>query len=43
MWWPTLVIYEEGKEIWRGKVPNPPSFQPLKDLERILDEKTAAA
>ncbi|KEZ41676.1 hypothetical protein SAPIO_CDS6837 [Scedosporium apiospermum] len=40
VWWPTLVIYEDGKETWRAKVPNPPSIQPIRDLEKILDDRS---
>ncbi|KAE8356993.1 thioredoxin-like protein [Aspergillus coremiiformis] len=35
-WWPTLVVYKEGKEIWRDRVPNPPSGDPLRSLEVYL-------
>ncbi|KAF7585392.1 hypothetical protein BBP40_011029, partial [Aspergillus hancockii] len=35
-WWPTLVVYQDGQEIWRDRVPNPPSSQPLSSLEEYL-------
>ncbi|KAL3462466.1 thioredoxin-like protein [Aspergillus heterothallicus] len=37
VWWPTFVIYEDGKEVWRRKVPNPPSLQPVNELREYLD------
>lgn len=40
-WWPTLVVYKDGKEIWRDRVPNPPSSKPLESLEYYL--KTVVA
>ncbi|GAB1205124.1 hypothetical protein APSETT445_003794 [Aspergillus pseudonomiae] len=40
-WWPTLVVYKDGKEIWRDRVPNPPSRKPLESLEYYL--KTVVA
>ena len=39
VWWPTFVIYEDGKETWRRKVPNPPSMEPVNELEKYLDER----
>ncbi|KAL1858724.1 hypothetical protein VTK73DRAFT_7810 [Phialemonium thermophilum] len=42
VWWPTLVVYEDGKETWREKVPNPPSIQPIRDLDALLDEKSGS-
>ncbi|TPX17576.1 uncharacterized protein E0L32_012139 [Thyridium curvatum] len=41
VWWPTIVVYNDGKEVWRGKVPNPPSMQTIKDLGKFLDERLA--
>ncbi|KAE8148608.1 thioredoxin-like protein [Aspergillus avenaceus] len=35
-WWPTLVVYRDGQEIWRDRVPNPPSSKPLESLEEFL-------
>ncbi|KAL3448445.1 thioredoxin-like protein [Aspergillus insuetus] len=43
VWWPTFVVYQGGKEIWRRKVPNPPSLQPVRELERFLDERIGLA
>jgi hypothetical protein len=37
VWWPTLVVYEEGVEKWRARVPNPPTLEAIKDLEKLLD------
>ncbi|KIW16518.1 hypothetical protein PV08_06573 [Exophiala spinifera] len=39
VWWPTLVVYKDGRETWRAKVPNPPSIEPVRELERLLDEQ----
>lgn len=39
VWWPTFVIYEDGKETWRGKVPNPPSLESINLMEKYLDER----
>ncbi|KAL1979730.1 hypothetical protein VTN96DRAFT_5252 [Rasamsonia emersonii] len=40
-WWPTFVIYRDGKEEWRAKVPNPPQEHPLGDLTRRLEDVTS--
>ncbi|KAJ9621381.1 uncharacterized protein PV06_04807 [Exophiala oligosperma] len=40
VWWPTLVVYRDGREAWRAKVPNPPSIEPVRELERLLDEQS---
>ncbi|KAL3479415.1 thioredoxin-like protein [Aspergillus californicus] len=37
VWWPTFVVYEDGQEVWRRKVPNPPSLQPVHELGDHLD------
>ncbi|KAL2817248.1 thioredoxin-like protein [Aspergillus cavernicola] len=37
VWWPTFVIYDDGKETWRRKVPNPPSIEPVNELRVYLD------
>ena len=38
-WWPTFVVYKNGKELWRGKVPNPPVGKPLLELEEFLEQQ----
>lgn len=35
-WWPTFVIYKDGNEQWRGKVPNPPDQHPIAELATSL-------
>ena len=39
VWWPTLVVYENGTETWRRRVPNPPSLEPVYELETYLHQK----
>ncbi|EXJ80598.1 hypothetical protein A1O3_06880 [Capronia epimyces CBS 606.96] len=39
VWWPTLVVYENGKETWRARVPNPPSLEPVNELDKYLESK----
>ncbi|CCH41923.1 Thioredoxin [Wickerhamomyces ciferrii] len=36
VWWPTFVIYKNGKEVWRAKIPNPPQQYPTAELEAEL-------
>ncbi|ODQ61170.1 hypothetical protein WICANDRAFT_77818 [Wickerhamomyces anomalus NRRL Y-366-8] len=36
VWWPTFVIYKNGKEVWRVKIPNPPQQHPTAELEEEL-------
>jgi hypothetical protein len=38
VWWPTLVVYKDGVEKWRARVPNPPTLDAIKELEKLLDE-----
>ncbi|ERS94849.1 thioredoxin 1 [Sporothrix schenckii 1099-18] len=37
VWWPTLVVYENGKETWRERVPNPPTLEAIKNLDDVLN------
>ncbi|CUM65850.1 uncharacterized protein PRCAT00003499001 [Priceomyces carsonii] len=39
VWWPTLVILKDSKEVWRGKIPNPPLQHPMKELELALTKE----
>jgi thiol-disulfide isomerase/thioredoxin len=36
VWWPTFVIYVDGEEKWRVKIPNPPQQYPTEELEQQL-------
>ncbi|CEP22535.1 unnamed protein product [Cyberlindnera jadinii] len=36
VWWPTFVIYVNGEEVWRAKIPNPPQEYPTAELESQL-------
>ncbi|EED16827.1 thioredoxin II, putative [Talaromyces stipitatus ATCC 10500] len=38
VWWPTFVIYKEGQEQWRAKVPNPPDQHPIAGLTSALEK-----
>jgi thioredoxin 1 len=38
VWWPTFVIYKDGQEQWRAKVPNPPDQHPIAGLANALAE-----
>ncbi|CDR41180.1 CYFA0S06e03312g1_1 [Cyberlindnera fabianii] len=38
VWWPTFVIYVNGKEVWRVKIPNPPQQYPTAELEEELQK-----
>jgi thioredoxin 1 len=35
-WWPTFVVYNDGQEKWRAKVPNPPDQHPISGLATAL-------
>jgi hypothetical protein len=39
VWWPTLVVYKDGVEEWRPRVPNPLTLDAIKGLEKLLDER----
>lgn len=36
VWWPTFVVYKDGIEQWRAKIPNPPQQYPTAELENAL-------
>lgn len=36
VWWPTFVLYVDGVEKWRAKIPNPPQRYPTNELESQL-------
>jgi len=36
VWWPTFVIYQNGEEKWRVKIPNPPQEHPTAELEQEI-------
>ena len=36
VWWPTFIVYKDGIEQWRAKIPNPPQKTPTAELESIL-------
>lgn len=36
VWWPTFIIYQDGKEVWRAQVTNQVHPQPTAKLEAAL-------
>ncbi|OAA54612.1 Thioredoxin-like fold protein [Niveomyces insectorum RCEF 264] len=43
VWWPTFVVYDNGEETFRRKVPNPPELVPVNELESYLEGKQQSA
>jgi len=42
VWWPTLVVYQDGRETWRERVPNPPTLEAIQNLDSFLDKLSRA-